>query len=91
MRAMTTPPAPAIALMAVRIAKRPADTKRTFCYHRFEILAAAFNAMLVFGVAVVSLGEACLRLKALPENQAGATGSSTWITRAAVSALTCAA
>lgn len=25
-----------VALMAIRIAKRPADTKRTFGYHRFE-------------------------------------------------------
>jgi cobalt-zinc-cadmium efflux system protein len=48
----------AIALMAIRIAKRPADTKRTFGYHRFEILAAAFNAMLLFGVAVYILFEA---------------------------------
>jgi Co/Zn/Cd efflux system component len=33
----------AIALMAIRIAKRPADSRRTFGYHRFEILAAAFT------------------------------------------------
>lgn len=29
----------AIALAAIQIAKRPADQKRTFGYHRFEILA----------------------------------------------------
>jgi len=57
----------AIALMAIRIAKRPADSKRTFGYHRFEILAAAFNAMLLLAVAVYILWEACLRLKAPPE------------------------
>jgi len=33
----------AIALLAIRIAKRPADAQRTFGYHRFEILAAAFT------------------------------------------------
>ncbi|WP_210379921.1 cation diffusion facilitator family transporter, partial [Borreliella garinii] len=36
----------AISLAAVQIAKRAADSKRTFGYHRFEILAAAFNAMM---------------------------------------------
>jgi cobalt-zinc-cadmium efflux system protein len=56
----------AIALAAIRIAKRPADPKRTFGYHRFEILAAAFNAMLLFGVAVYIVYEAYLRLKAPP-------------------------
>jgi cobalt-zinc-cadmium efflux system protein len=57
----------AIALVAIHIAKRPADGRRTFGYHRFEILAAAFNAMLLFGVAVYIVYEAYLRLKAPPE------------------------
>lgn len=57
----------AIALVAVRMGKRAADAKRTFGYHRFEILAAAFNAMLLFGVAVYIGFEAYLRLKAPPE------------------------
>jgi cobalt-zinc-cadmium efflux system protein len=52
-----------IALAAIRIARRVADTRRTFGYHRFEILAAAFNAMLLFGVAVYIVYEAYLRLK----------------------------
>ena len=43
----------AIALAAIRIAGRPADGRRTYGYHRFEILAAAFNALLLFGVAIV--------------------------------------
>ena len=59
----------AIALMAIHIAKRPADSKRTFGYHRFEILAAAFNALLLLVVAVYILWEAYLRLKAPPEIQ----------------------
>jgi cobalt-zinc-cadmium efflux system protein len=57
----------AIALVAIRMGKRAADTKRTFGYHRFEILAAAFNAMLLFGVAVYIGFEAYLRLKSPPE------------------------
>jgi len=60
-----------IALAAIRIAKKPADTRRTFSYHRFEILAAAFNAMLLFGVAVYIVYEAYLRLKSPPEIQSG--------------------
>ena len=58
-----------IALAAIRIAKRAADKRRTFGYHRFEILAAAFNAMLLFGVAVYIVYEAYLRLKSPPEIQ----------------------
>ena len=38
----------AIALAAIKIAKRPADDKRTFGYQRFEILAALFNASMLF-------------------------------------------
>lgn len=41
----------AIALAAVKIGQRPPDDKRTFGYRRFEILAAAFNATLLFAVA----------------------------------------
>lgn len=41
----------AIALAAVKIGQRPPDDKRTFGYRRFEILAAAFNAILLFAVA----------------------------------------
>ncbi len=54
----------AVALAAVRIAQRPADAKRTFGYHRFEILAAAFNALLLFGVAIYILYEAYARFRA---------------------------
>ncbi|WP_354677276.1 cation diffusion facilitator family transporter [Cupriavidus plantarum] len=56
-----------IALVAIAIAKRPADRKRTFGYYRFEILAAAFNALLLFGVAIYILYEAYLRLKSPPQ------------------------
>jgi cobalt-zinc-cadmium efflux system protein len=61
----------AIALAAIRIARRAADARRTFGYYRFEILAAALNALLLFGVAVYILWEAYARLKNPPEIQTG--------------------
>ena len=54
----------AIAVAAMRVARRPADAKRTFGYHRFEILAATFNAVLLFGVALYILYEAYGRFNA---------------------------
>ena len=59
----------AIALAAIRIARRAADAKRTFGYYRFEILAAALNALLLFAVAIYILWQAWLRLKNPPEIQ----------------------
>lgn len=59
----------AIAVAAVRIARRPADAKRTYGYHRFEILAAALNAVLLFGVALYILYEAYRRFNAPAEVQ----------------------
>lgn len=61
----------AIALAAIRIGKRPADRLRTFGYHRFEILAAAFNAVLLFLVAVYILYEAYLRIRQPPQIESG--------------------
>lgn len=52
----------AIALAAIRIARKPADRKRTFGYYRFEILAAAFNATILVGVAIFILWDAVQRL-----------------------------
>lgn len=49
--------------MAVRIARRPADARRTYGYDRFEILAAAFNALLLFAVAIYILYEAYQRFR----------------------------
>ncbi|KTC40370.1 cation diffusion facilitator family transporter [Pseudomonas sp. ABAC61] len=59
----------AISLVAIQVAKRPADRKRTFGYARFEILAAAFNALLLFVVAFYILFEAWQRLQAPAEIQ----------------------
>ena len=51
----------AIALAAIRIGQRPADKQRTYGYRRFEILAAAFNAVLLFVVAAYVLYEGVAR------------------------------
>lgn len=59
----------AIALAAIQIGKRAADKRRTFGYYRFEILAAAFNALMLFGVAIYILYEAYQRLRTPPEVQ----------------------
>ena len=69
---LTDAAALAIALAAVRVAKRAADLARTYGYHRFEILAAAFNALLLFGVAIYILVEAYARLRQPAEIQTGA-------------------
>ena len=61
----------AISLAAVRIGKRAADDSRSYGYQRFEILAAAFNALLLFGVAVYILYEAWRRFIEPPEVQPG--------------------
>jgi cobalt-zinc-cadmium efflux system protein len=42
----------ALALVAIHFAARPATARKTFGYYRLEILAAAANAVLLFGVAV---------------------------------------
>lgn len=59
----------AVSLVAMRIAKRAADRKRTFGYYRFEILAASFNAVLLFLVALYILFEAYQRLRTPVEVQ----------------------
>ena len=59
----------AIALAAIKIGQRPADSRRTFGYQRFEILAAAVNAILLFVVAGYILWEGYQRLLRPPEIQ----------------------
>lgn len=59
----------AIALAAIKIAVRPADSRRTFGYQRFEILAAAFNAVLLFAVAGYILYEGAKRFIDPPQVQ----------------------
>lgn len=51
----------AISLSAARLALRPADARRSFGYHRFEVLAAALNAVLLMLAAGYILFEAVRR------------------------------
>lgn len=53
----------AIALLAIKVGRKPADDKRSFGYRRFEILAAAFNALMLFAVAAYVLIEAVGRFR----------------------------
>lgn len=53
-----------IALAAIRIGRRPADVRRTYGYRRLEVLAAAFNAVLLFVVAGYVLYEGVQRFLA---------------------------
>ncbi|ELX08359.1 MULTISPECIES: cation diffusion facilitator family transporter [Oxalobacteraceae] len=62
----------AVSLVAIRIGRRAADNLRTFGYYRFEILAAAFNAVLLFLVAMYILYEAYQRINNPPQIQSGA-------------------
>lgn len=59
----------AIALAAIKIGQRPADNRRTFGYQRFEILAALFNASMLFMVAMYILYEAFQRFSQPAEVQ----------------------
>ena len=56
-----------IALAAVKLGQRPPDSRRTFGYQRFEILAAAFNAIMLFAVAAYILYEGYRRLIEPPQ------------------------
>ncbi|WP_132537818.1 cation diffusion facilitator family transporter [Rhizobium sp. PP-F2F-G48] len=60
---MTDVIALAIALLAIRFGSRDADSRRTFGYRRFEVLAAAFNALLLFAVAIYVFVEAIERFR----------------------------
>lgn len=59
----------AIALLAIRIGTRAADDKRSFGYKRLEILAAAFNALMMFAAAAYVVTEAVGRFRT-PEHVA---------------------
>ena len=51
-----------LSLLAVLWAARPASSKRTFGYQRAEILAAVFNAVLLFGLGAFIVVEAIRRI-----------------------------
>ncbi|MCR9213266.1 MAG: cation diffusion facilitator family transporter [Proteobacteria bacterium] len=52
----------ALAWFAFRLAKRPADKKRSYGYHRFQILAAFTNGVTLFFIAAWIVFEAIGRL-----------------------------
>jgi len=52
-----------LALLAMKIAERPASPRRTFGYHRAEVLAALTNGVLLLGVAGYILVEAWERFR----------------------------
>lgn len=52
----------AMALVAIRIGKRRADERRTYGYKRFEVLAAAANAVALIGLAIYVCIEGARRL-----------------------------
>jgi len=60
-----------LALVAIKIGKRVADHRRSYGYRRFEIIAAAFNALLLFVVAIYIVYEAVRRFQKPPEIQTG--------------------
>jgi len=59
----------AVAIVAIRLARRPPDLRRTFGYERLEILAAIANAVILFGVGFYILFEAYQRLNHPPQIQ----------------------
>ena len=52
----------ALAWLALRLARRPADARRTFGYRRFEVIAAYTNGLSLFAVALWITVEAIGRL-----------------------------
>lgn len=51
-----------LALFAMRLARRPADAKRSYGYDRFQILVAYSNGLILFGIAIFIAIEAWRRL-----------------------------
>nr|WP_231734512.1 cation diffusion facilitator family transporter [Lysobacter gilvus] len=61
----------AVSLFAVRLSRRPADTKRTYGYARMEAIGAVINGGLLFVVAAYILWEAIGRFRNPPEVASG--------------------
>lgn len=53
-----------LALVAIIQMRRPPDVRRSFGYHRLEIVSALANGMLLCGISVLIVYEAVLRLNA---------------------------
>jgi cobalt-zinc-cadmium efflux system protein len=61
---LTDAAALALAWLAFRIARRPSDWKRTYGFHRFQVLAAYSNGLTLVFIALAILYEAVQRLRA---------------------------
>jgi cobalt-zinc-cadmium efflux system protein len=61
----------ALAWIGFRMARRPADSRRTFGFRRFPVLAAFVNGIALFAIAVWIVIEATQRLMAPPPIQSG--------------------
>src|SRR5688572_6032294 len=59
---LTDAAALALAWLAVRVAARPADWKRTYGFDRFEVLAAFVNGLALFFISIAITWEAAQRL-----------------------------
>lgn len=57
----------ALALFAIFVASRPPSDKRTFGYQRAEIVAAAFNALILLGLSGFILFQGVMRLLEPPQ------------------------
>ena len=60
-----------LAWLAFRIARRPADWRRTYGFHRFQVLAAYSNGLALFFIAAAICYEAVHRLREPVEVLAG--------------------
>jgi len=60
-----------LSLLAIQVGQRSPSQARTFGYLRLEILAAAFNALLLFAVGIFVIVEAIRRLIHPPEVASG--------------------
>jgi cobalt-zinc-cadmium efflux system protein len=63
--------AQALALAALVIAARPSDARRTYGWHRVEILAALGNGVTLVGLSLIIIWQAWHRLHAPVEVQSG--------------------
>ena len=57
----------ALAALAFRVSSRPADSKRSYGYQRFQILAAFVNGLTLLGIVGWILFEAVRRIMSPPE------------------------
>lgn len=57
----------ALAWVAFRLGRWPADSKRSFGYARFEVLAGFVNAITLFAIVIWIVAEAVSRLNAPPQ------------------------